>query len=117
MGFDPQIQVVRILIRRSHVVQPLRRIVVPPFTVDINQISLPFKEIGMVFRFPLVGGIKPNGFVPCIPTRNRPAVGTEGCHIQNGDGSDRIYSTSQQSTVGTCDGTRIRKPTIGIRVV
>ena len=47
-----KVQIIRILSTWSFVVKAVIRIVKPPFTIDIDEFTLTFKEVRMMFGFP-----------------------------------------------------------------
>ena len=97
-------------------------VVVPPLTINIDEFSLAFQEVGMMLGFPtntitIVG----KRSIVWIPIGDDSTVASERTQIHDCNCSDRIETRCVhgfiQSSVNPCFGPCIGKPAFGVGVV
>ena len=93
MHFDTKVEIVGILAGWRLVVQTIVGVVVPPFTININEFSLTFQEVSMMLGLPTnTVTIVSKGSIVWIPIGNDSTVASERTQVHDSNRSNRIES-------------------------
>ena len=117
-----QVKIVGVLAGRRLVVQDIVRVVEPPLTVLVDEVSLAFEEVGVMLVLPThPGAVVRKRSVAGVPVRDEAAVGAERTEVHDRNRSHGVKPRGVhglvQTGVNARFGPSVGQPALGVGVV